>query len=79
MNILRYFSRGELRALQPTISEEDESERNRVAGEFLSWLGTITPDKISTDIYLVLSEHESGGEHMRSTSPDAKGGDVVWS
>lgn len=80
--LLKFFSRKEVRALPDIRSvgvERFEAEVNRTAGDVLSWLGTITGQKVESDIHLVLDEHEKMGEHMKLSPYNPHVNGRLWS
>ncbi len=81
-DITRFFSTRELQPLirlrQTGSDEESESMQNKVAGEILLLLDSITPEKIEHDIECVLGEHDSRGEHMKAPDPEVKLDQKMW-
>jgi hypothetical protein len=68
-----------IRLRQTGSDEENERERNRIAGELLLWFGSFTTSKIELDIERVLKEHERSSEHLSAPHPNVKPEDRIWS
>ncbi len=81
-DLLRFFSMKEIQVLPIRLTatqDEDESLRNKVAGELLLWLDSVTPEKIDLDIQRVLEEHERMGEHMKAFDSFTRPIEKEWS
>ncbi len=81
-DLMEFFSRKEFGALPDSRHadvEVSDQARNRIAGQLLDWLGTITAEEVDSDIRRVLREHEKMGEHMKLFPPDPHTKIASWS
>jgi hypothetical protein len=78
--ILRYFTTKEKRdpRFEASNSEESEAKWNALAGELLTWFGSITARRVESDMEKVLDEHENEDNPTMPPKRKMKGAGQGW-